>query len=67
MIQLPRSAVDFIDFLRTLTEQTREEWFQSNIAANLRILVDDPSAIWNRKYLLGHFGLNSFLDDGDDD
>lgn len=61
-IQLPKCAVDFIDFLRGLSGETREEWFRSTIARDLRGFVDDPASSWNEAWIKERFSLSAFLE-----
>ena len=40
--KLPKSAVDFIDFLCSIRGQTRQEVLRDTIRSELKLALDDP-------------------------
>jgi len=58
---LPKSVVEFIDFLCTLSGQNREGWFRRTLAGDLRAYLGNPADLWNEKYLKVRYGLEPFL------
>jgi len=58
---LPKSAVDFIDLLCSLSGRKREEWFRDIIRGELSAYLDDPGDSWNEGWLTERFGFQPFL------
>ena len=59
--KLPKSAVEFIEFLCSMRGQTREEVFTDMVRSELNLALDDPVSEWNQKHLREQYGLESFL------
>lgn len=60
-LALSKSAVDFIDFLCSLSGSTREDWIREVIRSALRAALDDPIPEWDEDYLKERFSLEPFL------
>lgn len=60
-LKLPKSAVDFIDFLCSLNGRTRECWLRRTLQVDLRAFLDDPGSEWSEDWIKERFGLEPFL------
>lgn len=59
--KLPKSAVDFIDFLCTLGGDSRDTWFRRTIQADINAALDNPGSYCDEDWLKKRFGLEPFL------
>lgn len=59
--KLPKSAVDFIDFLCGLNGFNRGGWLRAVIRGDLESFLNDPTSEWDEDWMKTRFGLAPFL------